>query len=87
MGPALADHITQGLALGDEFRTTPLWGLGQRLFFLHDGRTNDMVKAINAHGGLPQPGASPSEANASTAEWNALSPSDKQALLAFLRSL
>ena len=91
MGPGLADHITQGLATGDEFRTTPLWGLGQRLFFLHDGRTNDLAKSINAHGAPPQagggPAAPPSEANASTALWNALSPSDKQALLTFLRSL
>jgi len=34
MGPGLADHISQGFAGGDEFRTAPLWGLGQRLFFL-----------------------------------------------------
>jgi CxxC motif-containing protein (DUF1111 family) len=34
----LADGVTQGLADGDQFRTAPLWGLGQRLFFLHDGR-------------------------------------------------
>lgn len=34
----LADGVTQGLAAGDQFRTAPLWGLGQRLFFLHDGR-------------------------------------------------
>jgi CxxC motif-containing protein (DUF1111 family) len=39
MGAALADNIVQGKAGADEFRTTPLWGLGQRLFFLHDGRT------------------------------------------------
>jgi mono/diheme cytochrome c family protein len=36
MGVGLADDIEQGLAKGDEFRTAPLWGLGQRLFFLHD---------------------------------------------------
>ena len=49
MGPRLADQISQGLAGGDEFRTAPLWGLGQRLFFLHDGRTNDLVQAIREH--------------------------------------
>ena len=38
MGPGLADDIVQGVARGDEFRTAPLWGLGKRLFFLHDGR-------------------------------------------------
>jgi CxxC motif-containing protein (DUF1111 family) len=45
------DGIQQGLATGDQFRTAPLWGAGQRVFFLHDGRTNDIVVAINAHGG------------------------------------
>ena len=30
MGPGLADDILQGAARGDEFRTAPLWGLGQR---------------------------------------------------------
>ena len=39
MGIGLADAIVQGSAGPDEFRTAPLWGLGQRLFFLHDGRT------------------------------------------------
>ena len=34
----LADGVSQGSAAGDQFRTAPLWGLGQRLFFLHDGR-------------------------------------------------
>ena len=33
MGGNLADHVTQGLAQGDMFRTTPLWGIGRRLFF------------------------------------------------------
>ena len=49
MGSGLADNVTQGLAQGDMFRTTPLWGIGQRLFFLHDGRTNDLLAAIEAH--------------------------------------
>src|SRR5260221_679182 len=49
MGSGLADNVTQGLAQGDMFRTTPLWGIGQRLFFLHDGRTNDLLAAIQAH--------------------------------------
>src|SRR5262249_3465946 len=46
MGATLADNIIQGAAGPDEFRTTPLWGLGQRLFFLHDGRTSDLLVAI-----------------------------------------
>jgi CxxC motif-containing protein (DUF1111 family) len=49
MGTGLADGITQGNANGQEFRTAPLWGLGQRIFFLHDGRTNDLHQAILQH--------------------------------------
>ena len=49
MGPALADQIIQGNAGVDEFRSSPLWGLGQRIFFLHDGRTKDLVEAIQLH--------------------------------------
>lgn len=51
MGPELADGIVQGQAGPDQFRTAPLWGLGQRLYFLHDGRTDDLADAIEAHGG------------------------------------
>jgi CxxC motif-containing protein (DUF1111 family) len=49
MGAGLVDGIQQGTAGPDEFRTAPLWGLGQRLFFLHDGRTTDLLAAILAH--------------------------------------
>ena len=49
MGPDLADDIIQGAAGPDEFRTVPLWGVGQRIFFLHDGRTSDLLQAILAH--------------------------------------
>jgi len=53
MGATLADGVMQGLAGPDQFRTAPLWGLGQRLFFLHDGRTTDLVQAIQAHSSNP----------------------------------
>ncbi len=53
MGKGLADDITQGLATGDMFRTTPLWGIGQRRFFLHDGRTDDLLAAVRAHASTP----------------------------------
>ena len=33
----------------DEFRAAPLWGVGQRIFFLHDGRTTNLLVAIEAH--------------------------------------
>jgi CxxC motif-containing protein (DUF1111 family) len=49
MGSNLADGILQGQAGPDQFRTTPLWGVGQRLFFLHDGRTSDLLSAIQSH--------------------------------------
>src|SRR5262249_15530221 len=49
MGTTLADDIVQGSAGPDEFRTAPLWGLGKRIFFLHDGRTSKLVDAIQAH--------------------------------------
>ena len=45
------DGIQQGLANGSQFRTAPLWGVGQRLFFLHDGRATDLLDAVTAHGG------------------------------------
>jgi CxxC motif-containing protein (DUF1111 family) len=81
MGQDLADHITQGSAGGSEFRTAPLWGLGQRVFFLHDGRTRDLMDAILAH---DSPG---SEASMVIAGFRQLTVADKQDLLTFLRSL
>ena len=99
MGKGLADDITQGAATGDMFRTTPLWGVGQRIFFLHDGRTNDLLKAIEAHasqggdcddfshGSTNGSCYGPSEANAVISRFNALSKEEKQAILDFLRSL
>jgi len=100
MGATLADNIVQGNAGPDEFRTTPLWGLGQRLFFLHDGRTNDLNVAIQDHvshrfsDGGDNPAKdfhsytyAPSEANAVVARFNSLSESERQAILDFLRSL
>jgi CxxC motif-containing protein (DUF1111 family) len=82
------DGITQGLAGGTEFRTAPLWGLGQRLFFLHDGSATNLRDAINAHGG---------EAARVRANFNGISVgadapfnltgTQRQNLLFFLRSL
>jgi len=87
MGPGLADQVSQGAAAGDEFRTSPLWGLGQRIFFLHDGRTNNLVTAIQAHSSAAGQGFQASEANAVIANFNALSTAQQQDLLNFLRSL
>jgi len=87
LGPGLADDILQGNARGDEFRTAPLWGLGQRIFFLHDGRTTDLLEAIQAHASAGNQDFPPSEANAVIANFNALSESGKQDILNFLRGL
>jgi len=96
----LADGITQGLAAGDMFRTAPLWGAGQRLFFLHDGRAafegyDGLNEAIVDHD-LPPPDGSgypTSEAHAVISTYSAwhdgtaAQQQDIQDLLNFLRSL
>ena len=96
MGKNLADDITQGLATGDMFRSTPLWGVGQRRFFLHDGRTDDLLTAIDAHFSSPancednegqQNCYGPSEGNTVVARFKALNPDEQQAIVDFLRSL
>jgi CxxC motif-containing protein (DUF1111 family) len=81
MGTGLNDNVGQGSAGGDEFRSSPLWGLGQRIFFLHDGRTRNLLTAIAQHA------SNGSEANTVIANFNALSATNKQNLLNFLRSL
>jgi CxxC motif-containing protein (DUF1111 family) len=81
MGSNLADGITQGSAGPSQFRTAPLWGLGQRIFFLHDGRTTDLLDAIQQHTG------SGSEANGAISNFNKLTSTQQQDVLYFLRSL
>jgi CxxC motif-containing protein (DUF1111 family) len=81
MGGGLADNVAQGNAGGDQFRTAPLWGLGQRIFLLHDGRTTDLKEAIDRHA------SQGSEANVVEGNFDELSPSQQQDVLNFLRSL
>jgi CxxC motif-containing protein (DUF1111 family) len=85
MGNGLADNVAQGAAGPDEFRTAPLWGVGQRIFFLHDGRATPanggLLTAIELHYSRG------SEANQVISLFNQLPPQEKQALLNFLRSL
>ena len=81
MGVGLADGISQGQAGPRDFRTAPLWGLGQRIFFLHDGRTSDLLEAIQAHQ------SDGSEANEVIKKFNDLREDVKQDILNFLRSL
>jgi CxxC motif-containing protein (DUF1111 family) len=82
------DDIPQGLATGAQFRTAPLWGVGQRLFFLHDGSKTNLIDAITAHDGEAQrvinnyKGVSVGE----DAPFN-LTATERQNLIYFLRSL
>ncbi len=103
MGPWLADGIDQGIAGPDQFRTAPLWGVGQRLFLMHDGRTADLLQAILDHQSDygSEHGAScdgqwsdaadakncRSEADGVIRNFKALRPSQIQDMLNFLRSL
>lgn len=86
MGPGLAEAVSQGVAGVEDFRTAPLWGVGQRIFFLHDGRTSDLVSAITSHSSGGQT-ADRSEANGVITNYHNLSASAQQDLLNFLRSL
>jgi CxxC motif-containing protein (DUF1111 family) len=82
MGTALQDGITQGSANGTQFRTAPLWGLGQRVFFLHDGRETNLINVLNDH----LNNASESNTSEDSLAVN-FSVSQQQDLVDFLRSL
>jgi CxxC motif-containing protein (DUF1111 family) len=81
MGTGLADNVSQGTAGGSQFRTAPLWGAGQRIFFLHDGRTTNLLRVIQDHS------SNGSEATQVIENFNQLSPAQQQDILDFLRSL
>jgi len=81
MGTVLQDQISQGGADGDDFRPAPLWGVGQRVFFLHDGRTMNLVTVIEDHASFG------SEANEVVENFNNLPGFQQQNIINFLRSL
>jgi CxxC motif-containing protein (DUF1111 family) len=94
MGPVLADNVIQGAAGPDEFRTAPLWGIGQRVFFLHDGRTKDLLQAIQLHssgGGRVNNAADAAAATDATTDWRGSSstttPSEANAVIASFNNL
>jgi CxxC motif-containing protein (DUF1111 family) len=97
MGPTLADNVIQGAAGPDEFRTAPLWGVGKRVFFLHDGRTKDIQQAILLHAsGGWRNGAAPAATDATvsadaTANWggsaSTSAPSEANAVIANYNAL
>lgn len=84
MGPELADGRPDGEATGTEWRTPPLWGLGlletvnRQVRMLHDGRARSFEEAILWHGG---------EGARARERFKALSKAEREALVAFLRSL
>ena len=84
MGLELSDGLKSGLATGDEWRTTPLWGIGLQervnghTYFLHDGRARNLVEAIMWHGG---------EGAVSRELFRRLDKEDRDAVIAFLESL
>ena len=84
MGVGLNDNYVSGLARGNEWRTTPLWGIGLQervnghTYFLHDGRARNFVEAIMWHGG---------EGEASKNLFKNMPKEDRDALVAFLKSL
>lgn len=85
MGPDLDEGVTEGSAETYEWRTPPLWGLGLspnsqggQYFLMHDGRAGSIDEAILMHGG---------EAQNSKVQFEALTSTEKQALIKFLESL
>ena len=84
MGVGLNDNYVSGMAMGNEWRTTPLWGIGLQervnghTYFLHDGRARNLVEAIMWHGG---------EAEASKNLFKQMSKADRDAMIAFINSL
>ncbi len=73
-----ARGVGDGDVGGREFRTAPLWGLARSAPYMHDGRAYTVEAAVAAHDG---------EAARSARAVSALSPGDRAALVAFLRSL
>lgn len=84
MGVGLNDNYVSGMARGNEWRTTPLWGIGLQskvnghTYFLHDGRARNLTEAILWHGG---------EGEASKNLFKKMDKEDRDALIQFLNSL
>jgi CxxC motif-containing protein (DUF1111 family) len=83
MGPGLTGR-PDFEATPQEWRTSPLWGIGLvkkvngHTNFLHDGRARNLQEAILWHGG---------EAEKAKRTYMQLSKKDREAILAFLNSL
>jgi CxxC motif-containing protein (DUF1111 family) len=77
MGPELAD-VCLGLATPSEFRTEPLMGLRLMTRFMHDGRATTVEQAVELHGG---------EGATARDRFRGLPPAEREALIAFLKTL
>jgi CxxC motif-containing protein (DUF1111 family) len=75
---SLNDGIAQGDAGPNEMKTAPLWGVRAKTVFLHDGRAATLDAAILDHAG---------EGEAASTAYSRLNLSERQELLAFLRTL
>lgn len=84
MGEGLDDGVAEGAAASDEWRTAPLWGLGERsadpdnTYLLHDGRARSIRQAIAWHGG---------EAENAARAFSKLSAAQQDRLIEFLKEL
>lgn len=84
MGSGLADNREDFLANGQEWRTSPLWGIGLyktvngHQYLLHDGRARGIEEAILWHGG---------EASNARNTFMTLSKADRDRLITFINSL
>ena len=84
MGVGLNDNYVSGKARGNDWRTTPLWGIGLQkkvnghTYFLHDGRARNFGEAIMWHGG---------EGEASKNKFKNMSKQERDQLVQFLWSL
>jgi len=76
--PAGFQGVTQGQATSGLYRTAPLRGLRATAPYFHDGRSETIEAAIRRHDG---------EALAVRTAFEALSPEDQAAIVAFLESL
>jgi CxxC motif-containing protein (DUF1111 family) len=80
------DGVMQGNAGPTQFRTAPLWGAGQRFFFMHDGRFFNLNNAVTGH----CPSGHDTIKNESCgviSNYLNLSPTNETLILEFMRSL
>ena len=76
--PNLPDFAEGGAPQSSEWRTAPLWGVADSAPYLHDGRAATLSQAIELHAG---------QAAGTAQKFKQLQPSEREEILAFLRTL